>query len=492
MNYHTCFKRTAIALICSSSCFSYANTLPEGGKLKASPAPFEQQFISERVLDELDIYSENTYFTIETHPIEVASGAIKQFKNNTQATQNSLLQVRTLALGEDPIEEVQPEEPLNTITPMCTTLVTDNLYTLGGLTAGQASCYHFEITESSKTTIFVSGQSAETDINLTVYQHNEDDSLSVIGTSTNTGNTNEVVLGMLTAGHYYWYMDTVLTDGTDINFAAVTNTNFDSYELNDTIATSTVLADKQNIISGNMDSNADADYYHFTSTRGQDVTLGFSDTYGNNEWVAAIFTGSEWQTLTNGLRYNLSTLQANQIIRIRVTANTSMTADTSHNYTLMMGSKVAQLSAYSVEGESNIARMSYSATPVYMTTQAARKLSWSASLLDSTGAPVEGAEIVLRVEKNFNEDSTELNYINHSLISNIDGKVNGIVDLGSCTGNFESAPYYSYAGSQKVWWEARYNFGMWRLEVPGVDGIGVGGDEVPYVTLAHICSSRLL
>ncbi|MDN3491038.1 hypothetical protein [Pseudoalteromonas sp. APC 3694] len=40
----------------------------------------------------------------------------------------------------------------STITPICPTLATENLYTLSNSQPGESICYHFEITERSKTT----------------------------------------------------------------------------------------------------------------------------------------------------------------------------------------------------------------------------------------------------------------------------------------------------------------------------------------------------
>ncbi|NMM42822.1 hypothetical protein [Pseudoalteromonas arctica] len=87
-----------------------------------------------------------------------------------------------------------------TITPICPTLATESLYTLSNSQPGESICYHFEITERSKTTALLVGQSTETDVNLSVLRHNLDDTFTAIGTSANTGNLDEVVLALTEPG----------------------------------------------------------------------------------------------------------------------------------------------------------------------------------------------------------------------------------------------------------------------------------------------------
>jgi len=378
------------------------------------------------------------------------------------------------------------------ITPLCTTLNTDTLYNLGGTSAGNAYCYHFEITQRAKTTVLLVGQSAATNANLTVFRHEADDSLSVVGSSANAGNADEVVLALTEPGHYYWYIDVVASDGSNFNFAAVANTSADSYELNDSVALSTALPDKANKISGNMDSSADVDYYHFTAVRGQDTSISLADSYNNNEWQLELYNGG-WQVLGNNLTHNLSGLQAGQVVNIRVTPNPALTVDPSHNYQLSFGSKPAIFSNYSVDGESNVTRVTYGATTTYLTTQAYRTLTWGATIKDSSGQALEGAEVVLRVDKNFAASPDGyVHYVDYPLTTDSNGQVAGSVNLGTCSGTSTSAPHYEYKYGTKNWWQTEFNYGGWRIEVPGNADLGVGGNSVPYVVLGHLCKQTYL
>ena len=161
--------------------------------------------------------------------------------------------------------------------PQCPTLATGNLYTLSGLNAGDTACYHFEITARSKTTALLLNQETGNNIDLSIIRHNADNTYTALGTSNNIGNADETVVVLTELGHYYWFMEAQESTGAAFNFGAAVATALDDYEFNDTAATATVLADKQHKIIANMDSATDIDIYIFTSVRGQDVLLNFSD-----------------------------------------------------------------------------------------------------------------------------------------------------------------------------------------------------------------------
>ena len=40
-------------------------------------------------------------------------------------------------------------------------------------------------------------------------------------------------------------------------------------------------------------------------------------------------------------------------------------------------------------------------------------------------------------------------------------------------------------------WDTTFNFGGWRIELDEFPGVGVGGDNVPYVSLGHICTQDI-
>jgi hypothetical protein len=149
-------------------------------------------------------------------------------------------------LKKQPISSLQSPYVASAITPLCPTLSTGLLYTLNGMVAGSSACYHFEISQRDKTTVALLGQGAQTDANLTLFRHEEDNSLTALDISATAGNTDEGILALTKPDHYYWFIETVADDGSVFNFAAIENTAADAYELNDIQALATVLADKKN------------------------------------------------------------------------------------------------------------------------------------------------------------------------------------------------------------------------------------------------------
>ena len=146
------------------------------------------------------------------------------------------------------------------------------------------------------------GQSTETDVNLSVLRHNPDDTFTAIGTSANTGNLDEVVLALTEPGHYYWFMEVIDSDGSPFNFGAAVATNLDAYEFNDTETLATILPDKQNTITGNMDSINDIDYYQFTVVRGQDISIRLLDETLSDEFIFEI-NNNGWTPLVANNNY---------------------------------------------------------------------------------------------------------------------------------------------------------------------------------------------
>lgn len=379
----------------------------------------------------------------------------------------------------------------STITPICPTLATESLYTLSNSQAGESICYHFEITERSKTTALLVGQSTDTDVNLSVLRHNPDDTFSVIGTSANTGNLDEVVLALTEPGHYYWFMEVIDSDGSPFNFGAAVATNLDAYEFNDTVATSTLLSDKQHVITGNMDSVGDLDYFQFTAVRGQDVILRFEDDQ-LDEWITEVFNNG-WIEVAKDTDVTISNLQPNKNINIRVRANPNLPINSSNNYNLIIGTKVTSVSNHSVSGEPNVNRVTYSGfgSSLYATTQAYRKLYWSVTLQDSTGHPVEGAKAKLRVDQDVSDGS--INYIDFESTSNSSGHISGSVDLGSCHSDI-TFRHTEYSFGYKNIWDTDLIYGVWRLEIPNTGNLdlGIGGNNVEYVVLGHLCYQKLV
>lgn len=371
--------------------------------------------------------------------------------------------------------------------PLCQTLSTNSLYTLSGVQTGGAYCYHFSIPQKSKTTVFLTGQSSATNFALHLFKDDGAGNLTVIGSSNNPGNMDEVILALTETGEYYWYMESVASDGSPIKFAAVPNFSIDSYELNDAIGFSYTLPDKLNTIIGNSDSAEDYDYYNFTAVRGQDVRVvleGVSAGTSAN-WILEAYNGSVWQTLSSDAIITISGNQAGQIIHLRVRPNPSAVWNPSFNYRLLFGSKPV-LTSYNVSGESNVLRIPYSApTPGYMTTQAYKQLSWSVRYADSKGGPIAGVAPVLYLWKNHTDP-----FVAYSKVTDSSGYASGIINLGDCVGDFQTV-FDAYSNGSTNTWKTSFNFGQWIIQAHNDPDLGVGSDGVP-VTLGHICKQWIV
>ena len=125
----------------------------------------------------------------------------------------------------------------------------------------------------------------------------------------------------------------------------------------------------------------------------------------------------------------------------------------------------------------------------YLTTQAYNKLNWSIRLADSTGAALEGE----LVHFGYWLDGDGVDDITVPIVTNSNGIASGIVDLGTCYGNYTSGEHSAYNNNVKSWWVTDYNYGAWYVEMPNAfieDELGVGRD--PEVSIGHICTQTFI
>lgn len=113
-------------------------------------------------------------------------------------------------------------------TPLCPTLTLNVLYTLSGAQLGNAYCYHFAITQRSKSTVLLTGQNANTDFALTLLK---DDGAN----NPVIGDGDEYIMALTEPGNYYCYLEPYATDGSPINFGVAVSTQIDAYELDDVL-----------------------------------------------------------------------------------------------------------------------------------------------------------------------------------------------------------------------------------------------------------------
>ncbi|KJY88689.1 hypothetical protein CWB89_21175 [Pseudoalteromonas piscicida] len=381
------------------------------------------------------------------------------------------------------------------ITLRCpTTLNINTSYPLGGAQTGGSDCFHFKLDNPSKLYAFVTAQNAQTNVNLTLIRHKPDDTLTVIGASSNEGGLDELITTVSQAGDYYWLLDYVQADGGEFNFGVMTSESIDSNELNDTIAESTILPDQLNKVVGNLDSILDVDHYAFEAKRGQEVLLKFLDPGNTGEFVLEHLEAGAWVEVPLAKGKLITPAQAGEYQIVRVRPNYSLPNNPASAYQLTLGSNVASFSQHSIEGESNVLRVPYAAqSSPYMTTQAYQKLKWNVTLQDSKGHPVPGGQALLFLWRDYYNRTTS-NFELTPAVADAQGKISQVIDLGRCVSGNGEALHTEYSGGYTNEWYSQYQIGAWRVEIPsGLEGsIGIGGNRHPIVTLGHICDQDLL
>ena len=383
---------------------------------------------------------------------------------------------------------VQSRATLASFTPLCQTLGINTLYTLNGPQMGNAYCYHFAVTQKAKSTALLVGQNANTDFALTLLKDDGANNLSVVAVSDVIGNGDEFITALTEPGNYYWYMEPYATDGTPINFGVVVNTQIDAYELNDVPALTTVLPDKLNTLYGNSDSTDDLDHYLFTSVRGQDVVIMLEGVSSgtSGQWITEISgNGTAWQAVQNDGYTSIGNLQQNQPIYVRVRPNPTATWSATAQYRLYIGS-APMTDSHTVSGESEFLKIPSALSGITLSTQALQNLTWIARFYDSKGAPLPGVDSYMA----FNKGSGATTQTKES-ITNISGQDFQNINLGTCFGDY-SVIIPDNSTGQNYNWKTSYNVGVWRIIVPTNNNLGVGGDNVPTVTLGHICDQYIV
>ncbi|MEI7188713.1 pre-peptidase C-terminal domain-containing protein [Dickeya dianthicola] len=385
----------------------------------------------------------------------------------------------------------------STFTPLCPTLSINASYTLSGLQNGGVACYHFEITQDSKTTTYITGQSAGTNMSLMLLSDDGKNNLTQMFYSDNPDNSNEVTINLTKPGHYYWYIEANVTDGSAFTFGSIVNTNIDQYELNDVPSLATIFPDGLYKIKANSDSNFDDDYYAFTAISGQQILLQLTraDNAVNNYWLLSYSTdgGNTWVTCNTGEQNTITPSQPNDTIFVKVSPNPSKLPIPSLYYWLSLGSKIATFT-HSVKGESNVLYIPSSAPSRYgsMTTQAYRTVNWNIHVNDSTGEGIPNVNAILYFDQRENNGALVFNQNTaHVISTDASGNASGTITLDTCNADW-STEFKDYDRGYINTWNTTFDFGAWRLEVPAQEDVGVGGKNSKYVTFGHICKQTLI
>ena len=369
--------------------------------------------------------------------------------------------------------------------PLFPTLDINTLYTVDAVQAGNEFAYHFNLPQNARVQVQLVNQSAGADMSLTLFQDDGQGNLSVVGSSDAAGNADEYLNGVLPAGDYYWYMVAKVADNAQFSFGVAVDSNIDAFEPNDSAQTAFVLPDSMNKVSGNLDSANDVDYFDFTAVRGQSVSmyLAGDENGSRNQWIFDRFDGANWVTVPAGSTSTYPSVAPGTTVKVRVRANPAVAQDPSKYYQLSLGS-TPRLNTSSVKGD-NIVRV----TEVWLATQTARLLNWSTQWSDSTGAPLLGVTPVLRVDNHF----VDLNYrwVDYKATTNSAGVSEATANIGTCFGDYTTVINDSSTGVPYKW-RTTYNEGGWRIELAEFPGVGVGGENVQYVSLGHICTQDII
>ena len=382
-----------------------------------------------------------------------------------------------------------------------TTLDVNLLYTLNGVQTGNLLCYHFNLPQKARINVLLVGQTAGTDMSLSLFQDNGQGGAIPLGTSNNPGTADESLSGVVPAGDYYWFMEAnAAVPGSSFQFGVAVDTNIDAYEPNDTPDTAFQLPDTLNYIKGNADSLNDVDYFDFTAVRGQSVGIALTADAASgstrNKWILERFDGNQWVTIgANVTSTSIPSPGVGGVVKVRVRPNQHPNEPWSATgkYNLSLGSN-PRVNSPDVKGEGNVLRIPYSASNVgygYMTTQAYRDLTWTMGLSDSTGAPLVGLHPIVYLDQHINPDTGAIVYKAYSGTTDSSGQAGGTINVGTCSGDFQTT-FVDYAQGYKNTWRTDFNYGVWRMAVLEYPGIGVGGDNTEFVSFGHLCKQTLL
>lgn len=380
-----------------------------------------------------------------------------------------------------------------------TTLDVNQLYTINGVQTGDLLCYHFSLPKQSRIEVLLVGQTVGTDMSLTLFQDDGQGNPIPLGTSNNPGTGDESLGGVLPAGDYYWFMEAnAAVQGSSFQFGVAVDANIDAFEPNDTPDSAFKLPDTLNYLNGNADSVNDVDYFDFTAVRGQSVGIALTAdaTSGStrNKWILERFDGSQWVIVDSSVKStSVTNPGVGGVVKVRVRPNPNDTWSATGKYNLSLGSN-PRINNPDVKGEANVLRIPYSASNVgygYMTTQAYRDLTWKMGLSDSTGAPLVGLHPIVYLDQHINPDSGNIVYKAYSAATDSSGQAGGTINVGTCSGDFQTT-FVDYSQGYNNTWRTDFNYGVWRMEVLEYPGIGVGGDNVQFVSFGHLCKQTLL
>ncbi len=240
-----------------------------------------------------------------------------------------------------------------------------------------------------------------------------------------------------------------------------------------------VLTDKVHNFSARLNSAVSEHYYGFTAVRGQDVILNLQS---QQHIKVERHVGGAWTLVTVKGISVLKNLKPGEEIIIRVTHNQAA-AFNGGQYSLIFGSYPV-LKDFDLKPEENVLRIPYGySDPVWLPGQAHNQAKAMAQFTDTTGAPLEGAIVGygLKFGGGYRKD------ISGGLVSDVEGKASGLVEIGPCQGGDQARDFVDYSQGYNNTWRTNYRVGEYYYL-----NFLAGGDLSEEYKFGHICHQRLI
>ncbi|RMQ99081.1 hypothetical protein ALP94_03263 [Pseudomonas savastanoi pv. glycinea] len=240
-----------------------------------------------------------------------------------------------------------------------------------------------------------------------------------------------------------------------------------------------VLTDKVHTVGARLNSAVSEHYYGFTAVRGQDVIL---DLKSQQHIKVERHAGGAWVPVTVKGIIVLKNLKPGEEIIIRVTHNQAV-AFSGGQYSLVFGSYPV-LKDFDLNPEENVLRIPYGySDPAWLPGQAHKQATAIVQFTDTTGAPLEGGIVAygLKFGGGYRKD------ISGGLVSDVEGKASGLVEIGTCQGGDQARDFVDYRQGYNNTWRTNY-----RVERYYYLNYLAGGALSEKYNFGHICHQRLI
>jgi hypothetical protein len=242
------------------------------------------------------------------------------------------------------------------------------------------------------------------------------------------------------------------------------------------------LPDELNKIRGSLEIGESVKYYSFTAIRGQKVMIReirYNDQ--QSPWKIEYKVDQHWTIVTPGKSEITDTLIPNQQVQVRISNDPGKPVPPGTPYELQISS-APYLVNHRVIGDADRYAIHF---PVY---KFVNTFEWFTHVRDSTGHPLKGVTIELRMDI---DDKSPFGGQVYRKDSNHGGAMLTNITLPACVGRYTTTPFVGVFDFRTKW-QLTYNTGNWYMSPEGHEEGGVGrryGDRVP---LVHICTQKIV